>query len=963
MPGTLRHTYDLNFKLKIVAEAEGVPIPIIVRLFDDALQVCEEVCQQTSFDITEALQSHQDSSPPAKDSNGVKENSKSISKGISCHPDAELDILKKTDLVDAVVADDISWYFDGQNQEVDDSTPWGGFDIPGAHGDIPGVPEYIAATEGHIPGTDKMKTPTTKLPEVNTSRNINYLDLKISRNGDVTTGNENLDKISLHPETCKSQGGILGAKANVRNMSPPRVNMGKPEESGDSQFYPKIEGEISCGKKTLRTPLESIESWDESLSSRMEDRCVDEDEFETCLPEAVSNTANGNIATKPPVLNEHNEDLRSPRFFGENFTNAYTDTNYTKFQNAGAKSFETLNKINLSSLPLISSDGKDKKVDDNFLRSLSEKLESKKAGVQRRVKLSEIFKGSRHFVNSSSNGASPHLADVADRPNRQLKKLSTDVTLSRSIPKTGQAGKTSSVDSTSHNRQTLSVQDKVSSFSAQVNSTERNKRSLFELGSHLSHGKDLEMKLAVEVTNSLFFSSIKTSLKDFEIPLRMIHTELVLGPSSSFSCRIDGLLLENTSTFQFSSSNQNLPTCKLLLALIDGDVTPEFRHVGLNNELQIHRIVRNEYSKSSDFSQEKEWYQGGIASLSKHKIGILVVKGIIHDSMLDYCSSHNITVLQNVSYPVLQLLSFATDSAIITYLADLRKQDLGRPVTIETWELGWAPCLVRQSKLKGSGARDVRVMKTCQYVLVREVFEASSGCKDFNSPLQTVLLCSPCKDVLCDMEERFWNSIYRLKNALSCGRVLPGAGEIEAACIRRLTVENDTAPSFSFNPLSGWLQESIEVFRPLVYTAFAQGLKDFLCSVLLNSGNFTSHSGASSYVEKLVNEGLTLDDLERFQDDHSDDHRGQPLRAEGIKGGHAMDRVPPRDPAGFSTDHFRDLFDSKQETRKVKSHVWDNYTAKKEAWRRAVGVVRILLQSDMFVETGLRQSKSEIALF
>lgn len=148
-----------------------------------------------------------------------------------------------------------------------------------------------------------------------------------------------------------------------------------------------------------------------------------------------------------------------------------------------------------------------------------------------------------------------------------------------------------------------------------------------------------------------------------------------------------------------------------------------------------------------------------------------------------------------------------------------------------------------------------------------------------------------------------------------------------------------------------------------MYTAFAQGLKDFLCSVLLNSGNFTSHSGASSYVEKLVNEGLTLDVLERFQDDHSDDHRGQPLRAEGIKGGHAMDRVPPRDPAGFSTDNFRDLFDSKQETRKVKSHVWDNCTAKKEAWRRAVGVVRILLQSDMFVETGLRQSKSEIALF
>ena len=110
---------------------QGVPIPIILRLFDDALQVCEEVFHQTSIDITEALQSHQDLNHQAKDDYGDKENSKSISKGISCHPVAELDILKKTDLIDAVDADDISWYFDGQKRGVDDGSPWGDFDIPG----------------------------------------------------------------------------------------------------------------------------------------------------------------------------------------------------------------------------------------------------------------------------------------------------------------------------------------------------------------------------------------------------------------------------------------------------------------------------------------------------------------------------------------------------------------------------------------------------------------------------------------------------------------------------------------------------------------------------------------------------------------------------------------------------------------------------------------------------------------
>lgn len=721
---------------------QGVPIPIILRLFDDALQVCEEVCHQTSIDITEALQSHQDLNHPAKDDYGDNENSKSISKGISCHPVAELDILKKTDLIDAVDADDISWYFDGQKRGVDDGSPWGDFDIPGARSHIPRISGYITVAEEPIPRTVKMETPTTKMPKVKTFRNKNCLDLKISRNGDVTTCNENLDKIASRSESCKSLGGILDAKTNVSNMSPPWVNTGKPEdflqgtktrlllderESGNSQFYPNIQGDTCFGNKASRTPLESTESWNKSIFSRREDECVDE--FETSLPEAVSYTANGNIATKSPVSKERNKDLRSSGFLGENFINAHTDTKRTKFQNVGAKSFEPLHKINFNPLPLTSSDCRDVKEDDRFLFSLSEKLESKNVSVQRRVKLSEIFKGSRHFVNSSRNKASPKLVDVAngpkDSPNGEPEKLSTGTTLSKSIPKTRHSGETDLVDSTPHDREKLSVQDGVSSSPSQLNSVEIKKKSLFELGSCLSHGKDLEMKLAVEVTNSLPISS--SPFKDLDIPLGMIHTELVLGPPNSFSCRIDGLLLENTSTFQFSSSSQNLPACKLLLALINGDVTPEFRHAGLNNELQILRIIRNEDFKSSVFNQEKDWYRSVTASLSNHKIGILVVKGIVHDSVLDYCSSHNITVLQSVSYPVLQLLSFATGSAIITYLADLREQDLGGPVTIETWELGWAPCLVRHSKPKGSRYGDVRGIKTCQYVLVREVAEASSG--------------------------------------------------------------------------------------------------------------------------------------------------------------------------------------------------------------------------------------------
>ncbi|XP_067021338.1 uncharacterized protein [Acropora muricata] len=127
--------------------------------------------------------------------------------------------------------------------------------------------------------------------------------------------------------------------------------------------------------------------------------------------------------------------------------------------------------------------------------------------------------------------------------------------------------------------------------------------------------------------------------------------------------------------------------------------------------------------------------------------------------------------------------SFGASASLVTYITDLRAQDVGRPVTIETYELGWMPVIVGRKKdpLVDDG------VQMCQYILVRNDTTNDTCPDDFISPLQTVLLCGPSKNVLCDMEERFWNSICRLKNALCCGRVLPGAGVPEIACIRRLT--------------------------------------------------------------------------------------------------------------------------------------------------------------------------------
>ena len=88
---------------------------------------------------------------------------------------------------------------------------------------------------------------------------------------------------------------------------------------------------------------------------------------------------------------------------------------------------------------------------------------------------------------------------------------------------------------------------------------------------------------------------------------------------------------------------------------------------------------------------------------------------------------------------------------------------------------------------------------------------------DLKSSMQTVLLCNPCGDLLCDMEERFWNAVYRLKNSLRHNRVLPGAGAIEIACVQRLVKlagEYSPEASLSTNAMSQPFPEYCRIVWP-----------------------------------------------------------------------------------------------------------------------------------------------------
>ncbi|XP_067021332.1 Bardet-Biedl syndrome 12 protein homolog isoform X2 [Acropora muricata] len=298
--------------------------------------------------------------------------------------------------------------------------------------------------------------------------------------------------------------------------------------------------------------------------------------------------------------------------------------------------------------------------------------------------------------------------------------------------------------------------------------------------------------------------------------------------------------------------------------------------------------------------------------------------------------------------------SFGASASLVTYITDLRAQDVGRPVTIETYELGWMPVIVGRKKdpLVDDG------VQMCQYILVRNDTTNDTCPDDFISPLQTVLLCGPSKNVLCDMEERFWNSICRLKNALCCGRVLPGAGVPEIACIRRLTEQHESAKVS--RPLSGWLEGGMEHLRPLVYAAFAEGFKEFLASVITNSGHFTSLHGVSTHVEYLIKEGLSLNSHGSIGTKTFESTHNQPGVLADVTREHTD--LSSRETTQNFPENLNHNVTFEDKSREVETLVWDNYTAKKEAWKRAVGIVRVLLQTDMLVQTGLNAAENEAEL-
>ena len=720
--------------------------------------------------------------------------------------------------------DNISWYFDGHIPGPDGQIP--GIDdvaqglsdhIPGIINHVPaidnlaqGVNDRIPLVINHLPGAngiadmenvdDSQSVSKTllhsKIPKPKQSSKNDDLFPDLSSDDWVVRSEKNqgrtlpdleyssfmdcLTDRSRHVTRMTATSGDDDSLVKVQKITDKDAFLGERENrerlsNSRKKFYGKPLTKTSQHMGCITTAL-----YPKSASKDDE-----EDEFEASFVEAVSNSTKSALHSYSQGLLFNNTSGSELKNLGNEVTKLSVEekrkdnsstVGESKSIAAEAREKETGPNVHsqpkssrsvktklLDSQQLPSSGRTDKEITDRLLFLVTQKLESKGKAARTQFKLSEIYKGSRHFISSSEESvlaasssrmtrlnestdilphedfsarsstdyhgrtgvqnlvqSTPLRPDLSEEKSENVLNGKTTV---QSTTRTVEAGK---VDSQNSNSAKKFLEKNTIQSVPTSNSKEKqkclgsNEELLTRLGDRMAHGKQLEMKLAVEIIASLFNSSGKASLEEFEIHLNMIHTELIFGPPSSFSQTVDGLLLENTTKFQFSTI---VSGSQLFMALVNGDITADFRHTGLNNEVQIHRIFQHKEFKDAISTQEEYWYQRNTSSLRDHKIGVLVTKGIVQDSILDYCLSHNIVVLQNVAYLTLQLLSFATGSVMVTYLADLKEKDIGKPVTIDTWELGWTPLLVRQSKVESGNSCDVRKI---QFVLIKE-FKKESG--------------------------------------------------------------------------------------------------------------------------------------------------------------------------------------------------------------------------------------------
>ncbi|XP_036621561.1 Bardet-Biedl syndrome 12 protein [Trichosurus vulpecula] len=425
----------------------------------------------------------------------------------------------------------------------------------------------------------------------------------------------------------------------------------------------------------------------------------------------------------------------------------------------------------------------------------------------------------------------------------------------------------------------------------------QNCSDLVQLAVGLSHGDHSSMML-VEAAVRCQYQNAHMKKRNCTVPFRFdvskISTCCLPGIPESFSCVYSGYI--TLVSINYTTTVRELQNQPLRVVLIDGDFEENYHHLGFNGLGNVKTELE------SLTYHEKLWLDHTLEILIQLNVNLVMVRGNVSENLIERCIHSNLLIVGPVRRHVLQDFAEVTGAVQVTYATQLNEDCVGSDVYVSLWRAGQLNAKEVSSK--------VAILIKAEGIL-----------------LATAVLTSPVIAQMQAKEDHFWTCAYRVYHALVDEKVFLGGGAVEVLCLTHLHMLIEQSHekmdcSGQLHTASSWTASSQALYRPAVLRALADGWHKYLSSIVYNTGTCSSVSEASTFVQNFLQKTTGS---------------GCPLlyllkEYNRVTSGILNSGVPSR--------------------LKETSRVYDVVTPKIEAWRRALDLVFLVLQTDAEIITG-----------
>ncbi|XP_062991289.1 Bardet-Biedl syndrome 12 protein [Elgaria multicarinata webbii] len=420
-------------------------------------------------------------------------------------------------------------------------------------------------------------------------------------------------------------------------------------------------------------------------------------------------------------------------------------------------------------------------------------------------------------------------------------------------------------------------------------------KDLTQLAMSLSHGNWPAMKLVQDVLRwQLQTANKMADTHPFHFNISEVVTCCLPGMAESHACVRPGYItLVSPEKAAVAKCCQNR---SLRIILADGDLTETYRHLGFNKSQNVRTFLE---STSYPDNSSSSWVDCMLDILVQSGVNLVLVQGNVCKSLEERCLLNNIVIINQVAQSVLGAFSDITGASRVSYLSQVNERCIGKGICMNLYgtpELSWVELDGRMPvALTAKGIRLVTVVLSCPVIAK---MQATEDC--------------------------FWTCAYRVHHALLDQAVFPGGGAVEFLCLSYLESLGEASKHSSgeFHVASSWLAASSEQYKPLALQALARGWHQYLCTVLCNTADYTSEFEAGIFIQQHLRKAARCGSPSAYILDEF---------KKGKMGVASIEQVVTSDKA---------------------LKVCDNVTAKMEAWRRALDVVLLVLQTDAEIITG-----------